>query len=99
MLRNIYNDKQSSFIKLQEKSNSFSLLQQNLKILAMEIYKVRNDLSSSLMRNILELSIKIYILSKVFNFYTKSGFCVSVYYVSHFEEQKYGIWYQTNLKA
>ena len=99
MLRNIYNDKQSSFIKLQEKSNSFSLLQQNLKILAMEIYKVRNDLSSSLMRHILELSIKIYILSEVFNFYTKSGFCVSVYYVSHSEEQKYGIWYQTNLKA
>ena len=61
MLRNIYNDKQSSFIKLQEKSNSFSLLQQNLQILAIEIYKVRNDLSSSLMRNIIELSIKIYI--------------------------------------
>lgn len=88
MLRNIYNDKQSSFIKLQEKSNSVSLLQQNLQILAIEIYKVRNDLSSSLMDNILKLSIKIYILSKVFNFYTKSGFCVSVYYVYHFEDQK-----------
>lgn len=73
MLRNIYNDKQSSFIKLQEKSNSFSLLQQNLQILAIEIYKVRNDLSSSLMRNIIELSIKIYILSKVFNFTPRVG--------------------------
>ena len=64
MLRNIYNDKQSSFIKLQEKSNSVSFLEQNLQILAIEIYKVRNELSSSLMRNILKLSIKICIYIK-----------------------------------
>ena len=39
-LRIIYNDKQSSFIKLLEKDNSVSIHQRNLQILAIEMFKV-----------------------------------------------------------
>ena len=41
-LRIIYNDKQSSFIKLLEKDNSVSIHQRKLQILAVEMFKVRN---------------------------------------------------------
>ena len=44
-LRIIYNDKQSSFIKLFEKDNSVSIHQRNLQILAIEMFKVSNGLS------------------------------------------------------
>ena len=44
-LRIIYNDKQSSFIKLLEKDNSVSIHQRNLQILAIEMFKVsKNDI-------------------------------------------------------
>ena len=43
-LRIIYNDKQSSFIKLLEKDNSVSIHQRNLQILAIEMFKVSNGL-------------------------------------------------------
>ena len=54
-LRIIYNDKQSSFIKLLEKDNSVSTHQRNLQILAIEMLKVSNGLPPVLMNNIFKL--------------------------------------------
>ena len=48
-LRNIRNDKQSSFNELLEKDGSLSIDERNLQVLAIEMYKIRNDLSTPLM--------------------------------------------------
>ena len=54
-LRIIYNDKQSSFIKLLEKDNSVSIHQKTLQILAIEMFKVSNSLSPIPMKDIFKL--------------------------------------------
>ena len=54
-LRIIYNDKQSSFIKLLEKDNSVSIHQKYLQILAIEMFKVSNSLSPIPMKDIFKL--------------------------------------------
>ena len=69
-LRVIYNEKQSSFIKLLEKSNSVSMHQRNLQILAIEMFKVSNGLSPVLMNDIFKLrGEKTYNLRKLSQFY------------------------------
>ena len=54
-LRIMYDDKQSSFIKLLEKGNSVSLHQRHLQILAIEMFKVSNGLSPVLTNDIFKL--------------------------------------------
>ena len=44
-LRIVYNDKQSSFNELLEKGGSVSIHMKNMKILAIEMYKLINNLS------------------------------------------------------
>ena len=69
-LRIIYNDKQSSFIKLLEKDNSVSIHQRNLQILAIEMFKVSNGLSPVLMNDIFKLrGEQTYNLRKLSQFY------------------------------
>ena len=53
--RIIYNDKQSSFIKLLEKDNSLSIHRRNLPILAIEKFKVSNGLSPVPVNDIFKL--------------------------------------------
>ena len=53
--RKMYDDKQSSFIKLLEKGNSVSLHQRHLQILAIEMFKVSNGLSPVLTNDIFKL--------------------------------------------
>ena len=66
----IYNDKQSSFIKLLEKDNSVSIHQRNLQILAIEMFKVSNGLSPVLMNDIFKLrGEQTYNLRKLSQFY------------------------------
>ena len=69
-LRIIYNDKQSSFIKLLEKYNFVSIHQRNLQILAIEMFKVSNGLSPVLMNDIFKLrGEQTYNLRKLSQFY------------------------------
>ena len=53
-LRIIYSDKQSSFETLLEKDGSVSVHNRNLQILATEMYKIKNDLSPLIVRELFE---------------------------------------------
>ena len=69
-LRIMYNDKQSSFIKLLEKDDSVSIHQRNLHFLAIEMFKVSNGLSPVLMNDIFKLrDEQTYNLRKLSQFY------------------------------
>ena len=69
-MRIIYNDKQSSFLKLLEKDNSVSIHQRKLQILAIKMFKVSNGLSPVLMNDIFKLrGEQTYNLRKLSQFY------------------------------
>ena len=53
-LQTIYSDKQSSFETLLEKDDSVSVHNRNLQILATEMYKIKNDLSPSIVTELFE---------------------------------------------
>ena len=73
-LRIIFNDKQSSFIKLLEKDNSVFIHQRNLQILAIEMFKVSNGLSPILMGDIFKLRVEqTYNLRKLSQFSVYNG--------------------------
>ena len=55
-LRTICNDKQSSFNELLEKDGSASIHELNLQVLATEMYKISNGLSTPLMKDILPIN-------------------------------------------
>ena len=59
-LRSIYNDKQSSFNELLEKDDSVSIHEQNLQVLATEMYKI--NLLTRLMKDIFPINRNPYIL-------------------------------------
>ena len=51
-LRMIYNDKISNFEKLLNKDNSVSIHHNNIHALAIEMYKVANDMSPDIMNEV-----------------------------------------------
>ena len=55
-LRIVYNDKQSSFNELLEKDGSVSIHMRNTQILATEMYKRINNLSSPIMNRVFKLN-------------------------------------------
>ena len=55
-LRTIYNDKQLSFNELLEKDGSVSIHELNLQVLATEMHKISNGLSTPLMRDIFPIN-------------------------------------------
>ena len=59
-LRIIYSDKQSSFQTLLEKDGSVSIHNRNLRSLATEMYKVKNNLSPSIVTDLFEQRNEIY---------------------------------------
>ena len=54
-LRIAYNDNESTFDDLLKKDNSVSLHHKNIRLLGVELYKVKNDLSTYLMSEIFNL--------------------------------------------
>ena len=54
-LRMIYNDKISNFEELLNKDNSVSIHHSNIHALAIEMYKVANDMSPDIMNEVFKL--------------------------------------------
>ena len=54
-LRMVYNDKISNFEELLNKDNSASISHNNIHALAIEMYKVANDMSSNTMNEVFKL--------------------------------------------
>ena len=50
-----YQDYKSTFFQLLQKDNSVIIHQQNLQVLAIEIFKAKNDLSPEIMKEVFEL--------------------------------------------
>ena len=84
-------------MKLLEKDNYIFARHQKLLILATQMYKVSKDLSPPLMYNIFKLrSEETYNLRQCSKFFSsKVNSCIMELKVSHFWDQKFGIWYQT----
>ena len=59
-LTNILNDKQLSFNELLEKDDSVLIHEQNLQMLATEMYKISNDLSTPFMKDIFQINKNTY---------------------------------------
>ena len=59
-LKIVYKDSELSFEELLKLDNSFTIHQRNLQKLALEIYKVKNNLSPSFMKNIFTEHKKLY---------------------------------------
>ena len=59
-LRTMYNDKQSSFNELLEKDGSVSIHERNLQVLATEMHKINNGLSTPLMKDIFPIRRNLY---------------------------------------
>ena len=54
-LRIVYNDNESTFEDLLKKDNSVSIHHKNIRLLGIELYKVKNNLSTHLMSEIFNL--------------------------------------------
>ena len=55
-LRTMYNDEQSSFNELLKKDGSISIHERNIQVLATEMYKISNGLSTTLMKDIFPIN-------------------------------------------
>ena len=58
-LRLVYEDSQSTFMELLKKDESFTIHERNIQSLAIELYKVKNGLSSKIMNLVFPLNTNI----------------------------------------
>ena len=75
-LRMIYNDKMSDFEELLSKYNSVSIHHNNIHVLAIEIYKIANDMSPDIMNAVFKLNTPHYNLRHRSHFSTDPIHCV-----------------------
>ena len=71
-LRIVYNDHFSSFKELLSKDKSVTVHQRNLQILATEMYKILNGLSSDIMQDIFEIKSNYYNTRNASTFFSRN---------------------------
>ena len=72
-LRVTYQDYESIFLQLLQKGNSVTIHQQNLQVLATEIFKAKNDLSPKIMKEVFELKVPSYSLHSKGNYFVRGN--------------------------
>ena len=77
-LRVTYQNYQSTFLQLLQKDNSATIHQRNLQVLATEIFKAKNDLSTKIMK-VFELKEPSYSLRSKGNYFVR-GNVKTIYY-------------------
>ena len=92
-LRTVYNDKQSSFNELLEKDGSVSIHERNLQVLATEMCKISNGLSTPLMKDIFSINRNPCDLRQNSQF-SRPRINTMYHGTESISDQKYGIWYQ-----
>ena len=73
-LRLTYKDNQSSFKQLLEKDHSVTVHQKNLQVLVTAIFKVKNNLSPNIMKDVFELKEPPYNLRSESNHFARQNF-------------------------
>ena len=68
-----YQDYQSTFLQLLQKYNSVTIHQPNLKVLATEIFKAKNYLSTEIMKEVFELKEPSYSLRSKGNYFVRKN--------------------------
>ena len=63
----------SLFLQLLQKDNSVTIHQQNLQVLASEIFKAKNDLSPEIMKELYELKEPSYSLRSKWNYFVRGN--------------------------
>ena len=77
-LRTVYKDNNSSFKELSKKDNSFTVHHRYIQSLAIELFKVKENLSNTMMNDILQISTLPY------NLRSRKDFAKSFVNTSHF---------------
>ena len=81
-LRLAYKDNQSSFKELLEKDHSVTVHHKNLQALVTEIFKVKNDLTPDIMKDVFELKEPPYNLRSESNHFTRRNVKTTYYGLS-----------------
>ena len=68
-----YQDYQSTFLQLLQKDNSVTIYQRNLQVLAIEIFKAKNDLSPEILKEVFELKESSYSLCSKRNYFVREN--------------------------
>ena len=68
-----YRDYQSTFPQLLQKDKSVTIHQRNLQVLAIEIFKAKNDLSPEILKEVFELKESSYSLCSKRNYFVREN--------------------------
>ena len=91
-LRLTYKDNQSSFKELLEKDHSVTVHHKSLQALVTEIFKVKNDLASDIMKDVFELKEPPYNLRSESNHFARRNVKTTYYGLSSIKHLAPQIW-------
>ena len=99
-LRMVYNDKVSNFEELLNKNNSVSINHDNIHALAIEMYKVANDMSSNIMNEVFKLRNTPFIIYGIHRMFLQTQSIVPITELNQYliQDQIFGSKYLLKLK-